>query len=74
VARELERDSYAWDSKVFPDGRYEFKVVADDGPGNARMTKLWDNLLNGCWKMTCKVEARGCLAYSTWTTKLFAAA
>lgn len=46
VAKELEKDSYAWDSKTFPDGRYEFKVVVSDGPGNARGTELSDSRIS----------------------------
>lgn len=37
---ELEADSYEWDSRTVEDGRYEIRVVVDDGRSNTTATKL----------------------------------
>ena len=34
LVREQNKTQYTWDARTFPDGRYEFKVVASDAPSN----------------------------------------
>jgi len=40
IAEDLEKPKYAWDSKTVPDGRYEIRLVASDGPDNPPDTAL----------------------------------
>ena len=40
LADKQEDDSYEWDGRTVEDGRYEFRVVADDHKSNSTPTKL----------------------------------
>ena len=43
LEKDLEKSQYAWDSQTFPDGRYEFKVIASDKNSNPPGHALTDS-------------------------------
>ncbi len=40
LAENHQQDSYTWNTRTVPDGRYEVRVTADDGPGNSPSNTL----------------------------------